>query len=65
MEQLPAQSWLQRFPARIAELNAIVHPVVLDFEDDGCTSRGKRPDGVAMCEAALLIEAEDCLDMTG
>jgi dephospho-CoA kinase len=46
------------FPARIAELNAIVHPVVLDFEDEWMHKVGESdPDGVAMCEAALLIEA--------
>jgi dephospho-CoA kinase len=46
------------FPGRIAELNAIVHPEVLAFEDnwmrDVCVSD---PGGVAICEAALLIEA--------
>jgi dephospho-CoA kinase len=46
------------FPVRIAELNAIVHPVVLDYEDEWMRQVGERePDAVAMCEAALLIEA--------
>jgi dephospho-CoA kinase len=46
------------FPARIAELNAIVHPVVLDYEDEWMRQVGERePNAVAMCEAALLIEA--------
>ena len=46
------------FPGRIAELNAIVHPAVLDFEDEWMRKMEKRdPDGVAICEAALLIEA--------
>jgi dephospho-CoA kinase len=46
------------FPARIAELNAIVHPAVLDFEDEWMRKVGESdPAGVAMCEAALLIEA--------
>jgi dephospho-CoA kinase len=46
------------FPARIAELNAIVHPAVLAFEDEWMHRMGERdPEGVAICEAALLIEA--------
>ena len=46
------------FPARIAELNAIVHPAVLAFEDDWMRKMEERdPEGVAICEAALLIEA--------
>lgn len=46
------------FPARIAELNAIVHPVVLDYEDAWMRQVGEHePNSVAMCEAALLIEA--------
>jgi dephospho-CoA kinase len=46
------------FPSRIAELNAIVHPPVLAFEDDWMRAVGASdPDGVAICEAALLIEA--------
>jgi len=46
------------FPARIAELNAIVHPAVLAFEDDWMRKVGERdPAAVAICEAALLIEA--------
>jgi dephospho-CoA kinase len=46
------------FPDRIAELNAIVHPAVLDFEDEWMRKVGESdPAGVAMCEAALLIEA--------
>jgi dephospho-CoA kinase len=46
------------FPARIAELNAIVHPVVLDYEDEWMRQIGElEPNAVAMCEAALLIEA--------
>ena len=46
------------FPDRIAELNAIVHPAVLDFEDEWMRKMEQRdPDGVAICEAALLIEA--------
>jgi dephospho-CoA kinase len=46
------------FPDRIGELNAIVHPAVLAFEDDWMREVGeKEPDAVAICEAALLIEA--------
>jgi dephospho-CoA kinase len=46
------------FPDRIAELNAIVHPAVLDFEDEWMRKMGEAdPHGVCICEAALLIEA--------
>lgn len=46
------------FPARIAELNAIVHPDVMSFEDNWMRQVGESdPGGVAICEAALLIEA--------
>jgi dephospho-CoA kinase len=46
------------FPGRIAELNAILHPAVLEFEDNWMCQVGcDHPQGVAICEAALLIEA--------
>ena len=46
------------FPDRISELNAIVHPAVLDFEDEWMRRMEERdPEGIAICEAALLIEA--------
>jgi dephospho-CoA kinase len=46
------------FPARIAELNAIVHPPVLSFEDRWMREVGAcDPGAVTICEAALLIEA--------
>jgi len=46
------------FPARIAELNAIVHPAVLAYEDEWMRTVGEENlNAVAMCEAALLIEA--------
>jgi dephospho-CoA kinase len=46
------------FPDRIAELNAIVHPAVLAFEDDWMRKVCEAdPAAVAICEAALLIEA--------
>jgi len=46
------------FPQRIRELNSIVHPAVLAFEDEWMQRMSERdPEGVAICEAALLIEA--------
>jgi dephospho-CoA kinase len=46
------------FPARIAELNAIVHPDVMAFENEWMRQVAESdPAGVAICEAALLIEA--------
>jgi dephospho-CoA kinase len=46
------------FPDRIGELNAIVHPAVLKFEDNWMAKMNEAdPEGVAICEAALLIEA--------
>lgn len=46
------------FPGRIRELNAMVHPAVLAFEDEWMHRMSLRdPEGVAICEAALLIEA--------
>jgi dephospho-CoA kinase len=46
------------FPARIAELNAIVHPAVIAFEERWMREVGViDARAVAICEAALLIEA--------
>lgn len=46
------------FPHRIAELNAIVHPAVLRWEDEWMERMAQAdPQGVCICEAALLIEA--------
>lgn len=46
------------FPARIAELNAVVHPAVVEFENRWMREVGAiDPKAVAICEAALLIEA--------
>ena len=46
------------FPARIGELNAIVHPAVLLYEDEWMRKIGEQDrNAVAICEAALLIEA--------
>jgi dephospho-CoA kinase len=46
------------FPDRITELNAIVHPAVQAFEDNWMRDVGRdNPNAVAICEAALLVEA--------
>ena len=46
------------FPARIGELNAIVHPAVLAYADSWMQRmEEKDANTVAICEAALLIEA--------
>lgn len=46
------------FPHRIAELNAIVHPAVLEAQNRWmCDVEQTDPDGVAVVEAALLMEA--------
>lgn len=46
------------FPARIGELNAIVHPAVIDAQNRWMSDVGRTyPNGVAVVEAALLIEA--------
>jgi len=46
------------FPNRIAELNAIVHPAVLAYEDEWMRMTCEAdPAAVTICEAALLIEA--------
>ena len=46
------------FPHRIAELNAIVHPAVLEAQNRWMSSVERTdPDGVAVVEAALLMEA--------
>ena len=45
-------------PGRIQELNAIVHPAVLAYEDDWMRDIGEAdPGAVTLCEAALMIEA--------
>ena len=46
------------FPNRIAELNAIVHPAVIDAQNHwmGDVERTD-PNGIAVVEAALIIEA--------
>jgi dephospho-CoA kinase len=44
-------------PARLASLNALVHPAVFRREDALLADYGERhPDGIAVVEAAILIE---------
>lgn len=46
------------FPARIGELNAIVHPAVVAAQNQWMAeSERTDPNGVAVVEAALLVEA--------
>jgi dephospho-CoA kinase len=46
------------FAGRIQELNAIVHPAVLQAEDRWMDEAGRRdPRAITVCEAALLYEA--------
>lgn len=46
------------FPDHIGELNAIVHPAVIDAQNHWMAEvEGRDPTGVAVVEAALLIEA--------
>jgi len=46
------------FPDRIGELNAIVHPAVIEAQNRWLAEReAEDPQGIAVLEAALLIEA--------
>ena len=46
------------FPARIGELNAIVHPAVVAAQNRWMDDMARQdPNGIAVVEAALLIEA--------
>lgn len=46
------------FPARIGELNAIVHPAVIEVQNSWMAEvERKDPDGIAVVEAALIVEA--------
>jgi len=46
------------FPARIAELNAIVHPAVVAAQNRWMDDiQQTDPDGIAVVEAALIVEA--------
>jgi dephospho-CoA kinase len=45
-------------PARVKELNAIVHPAVLEYEDEWMEEIGETdPHAIAIVEAALILEA--------
>jgi dephospho-CoA kinase len=45
-------------PPRVKELNAIVHPAVVRYQDDWMDDIGRRdPQAIAMVEAALILEA--------
>lgn len=47
------------FPDKIKELNQIVHPAVLDHQDQWMDSIGEKdPNAVTIVEAALLFEAK-------
>lgn len=47
------------FPARIGELNAIVHPAVIKAQNQWMAEVAREnPLGIAVVEAALIIEAE-------
>ncbi len=46
------------FPARIKELNAIIHPVVIARQDEWMEEIARRdPHAIAIVEAALMVEA--------
>lgn len=46
------------FAGRIQELNALVHPAVVKFQDDWMVEAGtKDPHAITLVEAALLVEA--------
>jgi dephospho-CoA kinase len=45
-------------PARVKELNAIVHPAVLEYENEWMQEIGENdPHAIAIVEAALILEA--------
>ncbi len=47
------------FPDKVQDLNRIVHPAVLDFQDRWMDKIGQEdPNAIALCEAALLFEAK-------
>ena len=51
------------FPDRIGELNAIVHPAVIQAQNRWLAEReAEDPQGIAILEAALLIEAGTAKD---
>jgi len=46
-------------PSRIEELNRIVHPAVIRYENEWMEKIGRdEPDAIAMVEAALILEAK-------
>ncbi len=45
-------------PPRVKELNAIVHPAVIEYENEWMEDLGRRePNAIAVVEAALILEA--------
>ncbi len=45
-------------PSRIGELNAIIHPAVIKYEDQWMEEIGRRdPQAIVIVEAALILEA--------
>ncbi len=47
------------FPDKIQDLNKLVHPAVLDYQDRWMDKIGQQdPNAVCICEAALLFEAK-------
>jgi len=51
------------FPDRIAELNAIVHPAVVEAQNQWMSDCERSdPNGIAVVEAALLVEADAVKD---
>jgi dephospho-CoA kinase len=48
----------QKAPSRVQELNRIVHPAVIERQEEWMSEIGrKQPHGIVMVEAALIIEA--------
>jgi dephospho-CoA kinase len=48
----------QKAPSRVQELNHIVHPAVIERQEEWMTEIArKQPKGIAIVEAALIIEA--------
>lgn len=46
------------FPSRVKELNAVVHPAVVKYQDEWMEQVGREdPNAVAIVEAALIFEA--------
>lgn len=46
------------FPSRVKELNSLVHPAVVKYQDDWMAQVGREnPNALAIVEAALIFEA--------